>query len=148
MTVRVAPSFAEQGRTSPTFRLRSTLIRRARLPGTRPHEPAPPVAAGGKQPVEPFATVISILTWGDCDPRMDYRDCLQFNGQGGIRTLDTLAGIPVFETGSFSHSDTCPRDAQALAGGKFSTGPCGFPARPCTGFLPRETCDSLEPGVR
>ena len=30
------------------------------------------------------------------------------NGQGGIRTHDTLAGIPVFETGSFSHSDTCP----------------------------------------
>ena len=30
------------------------------------------------------------------------------NGQGGIRTLDTLAGMPVFETGSFSHSDTCP----------------------------------------
>ena len=32
----------------------------------------------------------------------------QYSGQGGIRTLDTLAGIPVFETGSFSHSDTCP----------------------------------------
>jgi hypothetical protein len=31
------------------------------------------------------------------------------NGQGGIRTHDTVAGIPVFETGSFSHSDTCPR---------------------------------------
>ena len=31
-----------------------------------------------------------------------------FYGQGGIRTLDTLTGIPVFETGSFSHSDTCP----------------------------------------
>ena len=30
------------------------------------------------------------------------------NGQGGIRTHDTLAGIPVFETDSFSHSDTCP----------------------------------------
>ncbi len=30
------------------------------------------------------------------------------SGQGGIRTHDTLAGIPVFETGSFSHSDTCP----------------------------------------
>ena len=34
------------------------------------------------------------------------------DGQGGIRTHDTRKGIPVFETGSFSHSDTCP------AGGK------------------------------
>jgi DNA-binding response OmpR family regulator len=33
------------------------------------------------------------------------------SGQGGIRTHDTLAGIPVFETGSFSHSDTCPWEA-------------------------------------
>lgn len=33
---------------------------------------------------------------------------LVVHGQGGIRTLDTVAGIPVFETGSFSHSDTCP----------------------------------------
>ena len=31
-----------------------------------------------------------------------------WNGQGGIRTLETLTGLPVFETGSFSHSDTCP----------------------------------------
>jgi hypothetical protein len=32
----------------------------------------------------------------------------EWNGQGGIRTHETLAGPPVFETGSFSHSDTCP----------------------------------------
>src|SRR3954466_8575289 len=31
------------------------------------------------------------------------------DGQGGIRTHDTREGIPVFETGSFSHSDTCPQ---------------------------------------
>jgi hypothetical protein len=31
------------------------------------------------------------------------------NGQGGIRTLEGVAPLPVFETGSFSHSDTCPR---------------------------------------
>src|SRR6476646_8332032 len=37
---------------------------------------------------------------------------LRENGQGGIRTHDTLAGIPVFETGSFSHSDTCPNSAE------------------------------------
>jgi hypothetical protein len=30
------------------------------------------------------------------------------DGRGGIRTLDTLAGMPVFETGSFNHSDTRP----------------------------------------
>ena len=29
-------------------------------------------------------------------------------GQGGIRTLDALAGIPVFETGGFNRSPTCP----------------------------------------
>ena len=32
----------------------------------------------------------------------------QGDGQGGIRTLDTLAGIPVFETGGFNRSPTCP----------------------------------------
>ena len=30
------------------------------------------------------------------------------NGQGEIRTHEALASPPVFETGSFSHSDTCP----------------------------------------
>lgn len=29
-------------------------------------------------------------------------------GQGEIRTLDTVAGMPVFETGAFNHSATCP----------------------------------------
>lgn len=33
---------------------------------------------------------------------------LFFCGEGGIRTHDTLTGIPVFETGSFNHSDTSP----------------------------------------
>ena len=49
------------------------------------------------------------------------------HGQGGIRTLDTVAGIPVFETGSFSHSDTCPALRQLLWGGKFSGSVPGFP---------------------
>jgi hypothetical protein len=35
-------------------------------------------------------------------------ELLRDNGQGGIRTHDTLAGIPVFETDAFSHSATCP----------------------------------------
>jgi hypothetical protein len=30
------------------------------------------------------------------------------HGQGEIRTLDTVAGMPVFETGAFNHSATCP----------------------------------------
>ena len=29
-------------------------------------------------------------------------------GEGGIRTHDTLARIPVFETGPFNHSGTSP----------------------------------------
>jgi hypothetical protein len=37
------------------------------------------------------------------------------NGQGGIRTHDTREGIPVFETGSFSHSDTCPNSGKDKA---------------------------------
>ena len=31
-----------------------------------------------------------------------------FGGEGGIRTHDTLARIPVFETGPFNHSGTSP----------------------------------------
>ncbi len=30
------------------------------------------------------------------------------NGEGGIRTHGTRKGSPVFETGSFNHSDTSP----------------------------------------
>src|SRR6185312_4705637 len=33
---------------------------------------------------------------------------LFLNGQGEIRTHDTLSGMPVFETGAFNHSATCP----------------------------------------
>ena len=32
----------------------------------------------------------------------------RINGQGGIRTHDTVAGMPVFKTGAFNHSATCP----------------------------------------
>src|SRR3954469_12911288 len=34
------------------------------------------------------------------------------HGQGEIRTLDTVAGMPVFETGAFNHSATCPGDRE------------------------------------
>lgn len=30
-------------------------------------------------------------------------------GQGRIRTFDTVAGVPVFETGAIDHSATCPK---------------------------------------
>ena len=30
------------------------------------------------------------------------------SGQGGIRTHDTVAGMPVFKTGAFNRSATCP----------------------------------------
>ncbi len=32
-----------------------------------------------------------------------------YGGEGGIRTLDRLAPIPVFETGAIDHSATSPR---------------------------------------
>ena len=44
--------------------------------------------------------------------REDERLPLMFSsrsGQGEIRTHDTVAGMPVFETGAFNHSATCPR---------------------------------------
>jgi hypothetical protein len=51
----------------------------------------------------------------------------KLDGQGGIRTHDTREGIPVFETGSFSHSDTCPGTGQLLSREKFSRLGSSFP---------------------
>jgi hypothetical protein len=31
-------------------------------------------------------------------------------GEGGIRTPDTLSGMPVFKTGAINHSATSPRE--------------------------------------
>ncbi len=39
------------------------------------------------------------------------------SGQGEIRTHDTVAGMPVFETGAFNHSATCPTNCQQTANG-------------------------------
>ena len=39
---------------------------------------------------------------------------LCYYGQGGIRTHGTLAGTPVFETGRFNHSRTCPTSSHPL----------------------------------
>src|SRR5688572_24958158 len=46
----------------------------------------------------------------------DVRATAPLNGQGEIRTLDTLTGMPVFETGTFSHSVTCPKRSRKLTG--------------------------------
>ncbi len=47
-----------------------------------------------------------------CDfPRNSVR---AFSGEGGIRTLDTLAGISVFETDAFNHSATSPGELPPL----------------------------------
>ena len=37
-------------------------------------------------------------------------------GQGGIRTHGTLARTPVFKTGAFDHSATCPLNNAASRG--------------------------------
>ena len=36
------------------------------------------------------------------------------SGQGEIRTHDTVAGMPVFETGAFNHSATCPTASKPI----------------------------------
>ena len=36
-------------------------------------------------------------------------------GQGGIRTLDRVTPMPVFETGTFNHSVTCPHEGRDIA---------------------------------
>ena len=35
-------------------------------------------------------------------------DTLFFGGEGGIRTLDAVSGMPDFESGRFNHSRTSP----------------------------------------
>jgi hypothetical protein len=42
------------------------------------------------------------------------------DGEGGIRTHETLTGLPVFETGSFNRSDTSP-DSPCIIGGPVLT---------------------------
>ena len=39
----------------------------------------------------------------------------EYGGEGGIRTLGTLARSTVFETAPFDHSGTSPRGAGVLA---------------------------------
>jgi hypothetical protein len=37
-----------------------------------------------------------------------------FCGEGGIRTLGTLASTPAFQAGSFDHSDTSPEGYKSI----------------------------------
>ena len=48
---------------------------------------------------------------------------LQAGGQGGIRTHETVARLPVFKTGAFNRSATCPHAVlvtRIVTGGKMS----------------------------
>src|SRR5437868_4373642 len=48
--------------------------------------------------------------------RLEPGEC---DGQGEIRTLDTgFTGMPVFETGAFNHSATCPAASQTIGRGE------------------------------
>src|SRR6202007_2551693 len=70
----------------------------------------------------------SILYWA-----FNIRHLLWFHGEGGIRTHDTVTGIPVFETGSFSHSDTSPGVPSAISYYRlsaFSLQPSAFSHQP------------------
>ena len=40
-------------------------------------------------------------------------------GEGGIRTPDTLSGMPVFKTGAINHSATSPESTSFTAAGRF-----------------------------
>jgi hypothetical protein len=68
-----------------------------------------------------------------------------WNGQGGIRTHETREGPPVFKTGSFNHSDTCPKYHN------FVITSTNLPMKMCLAFVPLASpsgsCDaSLEKG--
>ena len=38
----------------------------------------------------------------------------KIGGEGGIRTLGTLASTPAFQAGSFDHSDTSPKGYKSI----------------------------------
>ena len=41
---------------------------------------------------------------------------IQYGGEGGIRTPETVAGLIVFKTIAFDHSATSPRESLAKTG--------------------------------
>jgi hypothetical protein len=78
--------------------------------------------------------------WAGANPKTFEPENLVTGGWGGIRTLETLARLPVFKTGAFNHSATHPFEAFQLVGvgadgNKTETAPAVAPAlliRPCT----------------
>src|SRR5450631_2210234 len=52
-------------------------------------------------------------TRGNCPHMSRFRG--MYNGEGGIRTPDTFARIPVFETGAFNRSATSPGGPRKLS---------------------------------
>ena len=65
------------------------------------------------------------------------------HGQGEIRTLDTLAGTPVFETGAFNHSATCPIKDLASKNIGFATAKQPHPDQSYRSPLPEELQQQL-----
>jgi hypothetical protein len=71
---------------------------------------------GGSQPIMLLLTVCAINSVVMREQKRELcllpvktsAKSLTLGGEGGIRTLDTLARIPVFETGTFNHSATSP----------------------------------------
>src|SRR5258706_15819751 len=66
------------------------------------------------------------------------KGCRLTGGEGGIRTHDTLARIPVFETGTFNHSATSP-EKRILADSEIAVSrasPIAYRGRPRTAAGP------------
>src|SRR6266487_6630799 len=66
------------------------------------------VASNGSRVCSSMAPYKRLIAWNFRCPLGAVVPDSHGDGQGGIRTLDTLAGIPVFETGGFNRSPTCP----------------------------------------
>ena len=61
-------------------------------------------------------------------------------GEGGIRTLDTREGMPLFESGRFNHSRTSPRPLPDCTFRIHSVAAASFV---CRSFTPKNTTPSL-----
>jgi hypothetical protein len=60
------------------------------------------------------------------------RDELQHGGKGEIRTLETLAGLPLFESGAFNHSATFPGETTVPAFTDFENEKAGSSSEPAS----------------
>ena len=55
-----------------------------------------------------LANRLGIVSQSSIQAPVFKRRKIEHGGEGGIRTLDTVTRIPVFETGLFNHSSTSP----------------------------------------